>query len=177
MCGPAAIPILAAASAVVSAGGQLYSGMAQNSQAKYEARVADINQGVEIRARDDAAQRGEIAQMQQWRKVAQQYGDQRAKQAASGLDISFGSPADLLTDVSRIGGEDASTIAQNTVREMRGYEVNAANYTMQGRAALSRGKAALIGSGIQAFSTILAGASQVSKMGAARSGAATGYGS
>lgn len=112
--------------------------------------------------------------MRHWRQVAQAYGTQRAQQAASGLDVSFGSPADLLGDVYQIGAEDASIISQNTVREMRGYEVNAANYVTQGRAARSRGKAALIGSGIQAFSTILGAASQTSRMGAAGASARIG---
>lgn len=167
MCGPAAIPILAAASAVVSAGGQVYSGLAARNQGQYEAKVANINAGVQLRARDDAAARGEIEQMQHWRKVSQQYGTQRAAQAASGLDVGFGSPADLLSNVNQIGGEDASTIAQNTAREMRGYEVNAANYRMQGAAARSKGNAAMVGASIGAFSSILGAASQFGKMSAA----------
>lgn len=159
---------------MISAGGQVYSGLSANAQSKYEQRVAQQNRDIELRARDDAAQRGEIEQMRHWRQVAQQYGDQRARQAASGLDVSFGSPADLLGDVQQIGAEDASIISQNTVREMRGYEVNAANYVMQGRAARAKGKAALIGSVISGASTILAAASQTSRMGAAGSGARIG---
>lgn len=177
ICGPAAIVPLTIAAAAIQAGGQVYSGLAANAQGKYEQRVALQNRDIELRARDDAAERGEIEQMRHWRQVAQSYGDQRARQAASGLDVSFGSPAALIGDVMDIGGEDAAIIGENTVREMRGYEVNAANYVMTGRAARSRGKAALIGSGIQAFSTILGAAKQVSSMGAARASAGPGYGS
>lgn len=174
MCGPALLVPLTIASSVLAAGGQIYSGLAANSQAKYEQRVANQNRDIELRARDDARERGEIEQMRHWRRVQQEYGKQRAAQAAGGLDTSFGSPADNLGNVMQIGYEDSGTIAENTVREMRGYEVNAANYTMQGRAARSRGRSALIGSGINAFNTILSSASQVSRMRADRAAARIG---
>lgn len=112
--------------------------------------------------------------MRHFRRVAQAYGDQRARQAASGLDVSFGSPSDLLNDVMLVGYEDSQTLAQNTTKEVQGYEINAANYTMQARAARSRGRSALIGSGISAFSTILGSASQLSRMGGAAATAGIG---
>jgi hypothetical protein len=171
LCGPAAIVPLTIAATVVAAGAQVYSGLAANAQGKYEQQVAQQNQQISLRARDDARQRGEVEQMRHWRRVAQQYGDQRARQAASGVDVSFGSAADLLGDVQLIGGEDSQTIAENTVREMTGYEREAANYVMSGRAARSRGRAGLVAGGLGAFSTILGGASQISRMGGARSGA------
>lgn len=170
MCGPAVAIPLAIASTVVTAGAQLYSGASQKAQANYEAAIAKQNRNVELRARDDAAQRGELEQMRHWRRVSQAIGEQTARQAASGVDVNFGSAKDLLSDVQLIGGEDAQILAENTVREMRGYEVNAANYVMQGRAAKARGKASMIGGALSAFSTILGGASQVSGM---RSSAAT----
>jgi hypothetical protein len=154
--------------AVLTAGAQIYGGLSASAQGKYEQRIAEQNRSIELQARDDARARGEIEQMRHWRKVAQVYGDQRARQTASGLDPTFGSAADLMTDVQLIGYEDSGTIAENTVREMRGYEVSAANYRMQGRAAKARGKAAKISGFLQAGSTILDAASQTSKMSAAR---------
>lgn len=173
MCLPLAAAA-AIASAVVAAGGQVYSGMAANSQGKYEQQVANQNAGIERNAAADAAQRGEVAQMRQWRQVAQQYGEQNARQSASGLDTSFGSPAALLGDVTQIGYEDSQILAQNTEKEIKGYDINAANYVNQGNAARARGKAALIGSGISAFSTILGGASQASKIAGASATASAG---
>jgi hypothetical protein len=164
MCDPVSLTIGAA---VITAGAQVYGGMAANAQGKYQQRIAEQNRTVELQARDDARARGEIEQMQHWRKVAHIYGEQRAKQTASGLDPTFGSAADLMTDVQLIGYEDSGALAENTVREMTGYETNAANYRMQGRAARSQGKAALVGGILQAGSTILSSASQVSKMSAA----------
>lgn len=171
MCGPLALPIAAAA---VAAGGQLYGGLAANANSKYEQRVAERNRTIELRSRDDAMARGEVEQMRHWRRVAQQIGEQRAQQAASGVDVSFGSAADLLEDVSLIGYEDSGIIAENTAREVRSYDINAANYRMEGRAARSRGRNALIGSGINAISTILGSATQIGKMNRARSTASFG---
>jgi hypothetical protein len=161
MCDPVSLTIGAA---VLAGGAQIYGGMAANSQGKYEARVSEENRKHEINARNDAAERGVQAQARHWRQVAQMQGEQRAQQAASGLDISFGSAADLLGDVAEIGGQDSMTIARNTETEIKGYEINAANYTMQGRAARAKGKAALIGGIIGGTSTILGGAAQASKM-------------
>lgn len=165
MCDPVTLTL---ATTAVVAGGQIYQGAAQKSAAKYDARVANQNRQLELQARNDAAERGVEQQKQHWRRVSQQYGQQRAMQAASGLDISFGSPADLLSDVQELGAEDSKTIAANTAKEIKGYEINAANYVMQGRAAKSRGKAAMTGAVINAFGTVLGGATQVSKMKAGR---------
>jgi len=165
---------LTIASAAISAGGQIYSGLAANAQGKYESRVAQQNRNLEITNRNDAMARGEIEQMKHWRRVSQAVGDQRARQAASGLDPNFGSAADLVGDAMMIGYEDSATIGENTIREARGYEINAANYLMEGRAAKSRGKSALISSGISAFSTILGAASQTSKINAQRATSSIG---
>ena len=165
MCDPVTLTIAAAA---VTAGGQVYGGMAANSAAKYEARVADVNRQHELNARNAAAEKGVQEQSRHWRRIAQEYGEQRAQQAASGLDISFGSPADLLGDVQEIGAQDSMTLARNTENEIKGYEIKAANYTMEGRAARARGKAALVSGIIGATSTVLGSAAQVSKMNATK---------
>jgi hypothetical protein len=46
MCGPAAIVPLMIASAVFTAGGQIYAGAGKSAQAKYEARLATRNAGL-----------------------------------------------------------------------------------------------------------------------------------
>lgn len=162
MCLPA-IP-LAIASTAIAAGGQIYGGLSANAASNYEAAVATQNRNLELAARGNALERGEQEQTRHWRRVAQAYGEQAAAQAASGLDVGYGSPADNLADVMMIGYEDSRTISQNTVNEIRGYEMNAANYLMQGRAAKSRGRAALIGAGFGVASTILGGATKVSQL-------------
>jgi hypothetical protein len=165
---------LTVAATVVTAGSQIYSGMAQNSQAKYEAAVAMENRKHEEAAIQDTWQRRNIDQLRHWRRVSQQLGEARAGAAASGLDVNFGSVADTQQDISMIGMEDSSTINQNAIKEAQGYDINAANYTMQARAAKARGKAALVGSIIGATGTLLSGASQVGKGLASPGGGSSG---
>ena len=163
MCGP----ILAVASTALAVAGTVYSGLSANAQGKYENQVAQENRKHELAARDDAAKRGELEMMRHYRQVAQRLGLQRAQLASSGLDVNFGSAMDLEYDTTMLGQEDAAILAENTNREMRGFEINAANYTMQGRAAKAKGKAALIAAGFSAGSTLLSSASQMSQAKAA----------
>lgn len=178
MCDPVSLSL--AAATVLTAGSQVYGGMVANAQGKYEQAVAKENRKHELAARDDANQRRTIEQMRHWRRVSQMLGEQRAEGAALGLDVNFGSMADLQEDTMMIGYEDSAILNQNFDKEVKGYEINAANYTMQGRAARQRGKGALIGGLLSAGGTILGGASQIGQyragMGSA-SGATASFGS
>lgn len=165
MCGPALIPLTIAAG-VLTAGAQVYSGIAAKQQGKYENQIAQSNAQAERNAAADAQKRGQIAEQQRYRQLAQSMGAQRAAMAANGLDLSFGSAAGTVADTAMIGNEDALTIAQNTTREMQGHDISAVNYTMQGQAAKAKGDAALFSSVLSAGGTLLGTASQVGKMGA-----------
>lgn len=180
MCDPGTLTALTVAATVVTAGSQVYSGMAQKSQANYEAAVATENRKHEEAAIQDTWQRRNTDQLRHWRAVSQQLGEARAGAAASGLDVNFGSVAETQEDISLIGMEDSSTINKNAIKEVQGYDINAANYTMQARAAKARGNAALVGSIIGATGTLLSGASQVGKglagTGMGRSSASSSFG-
>lgn len=168
MCGPAAVIPLAIAATAVTAAGAIYQGNVAAAQGKYEAAVANQNAKMERAASDDARQRGETEQLRHYRRVAQVLGAQRAQLAAGGLDVTFGSAADLQGDTMALGLEDSAIIAENTRREMQGYDISAVNYTAQGRAARMRGNAARVGGYVSAASTILGGASQVGQIKAGR---------
>lgn len=137
--------------------------MAQNAQAKYEAKIDNQNAQLEERNRRDAISRGETQQVQHYRKLSQALGEARARNSAAGLDVSFGSAASLENDIALMGYEDSQTIAENTNKEVLGYDINAANYRMQGKAAKMRGHAAEIGGFIGAAGTLLSSASQIAK--------------
>jgi hypothetical protein len=137
--------------------------MAANAQGKYEAKVDERNAKLEGEAAKDAFARRNVDQMRLWRRVSQQLGEQRAGAAAAGLDVNFGSPSDLQQDTLQIGMEDSSTLNENTIKEVKGYDINAWNYRSQGAAAKMRGKAALTGSIIGATGTLLSAASQMGK--------------
>ncbi|MFL6728061.1 MAG: hypothetical protein ACJ8FS_16335 [Sphingomicrobium sp.] len=167
---------LAITAAVVTAGGQLYAGAAAKSQANFEAKVANQNAKMEGAAIADAQSRRQIDQMRLWRRVSQQLGDSRAKNAAGGLDVNFGSPAEAQTDITQIGAEDSSVLNKNYDKEVMGYDINAANYTNQARAAKARGSAAMTGAIIGATGTLLSAASQIGGKLAASSGASASFG-
>lgn len=169
MCAPVAA-IAAVAGAVLSAGGQIYSGMAANAQGKYQQAVADQNAQLEQRAQRDAISRAETDQVRHYRKLAQAMGEARVKNSAAGLDIGFGSAADLETDIALIGYEDSAALAENANKEIMGYDINAANYRNEGRAARSRGKASQTAGFIGAAGTLLSSASQFKKQNAANGG-------
>lgn len=147
--------------AVVTAGGQIYGGMAANAQGKYEQQVANQNAQIEDRNRVDAISRGETDQMQHYRKLSQTMGEARLRAAASGLDTGFGSSAGMLNDIGLIGYEDSAAIAENTNKEVMGYDIQAANYRSEGAAARAKGKAAETGAFIGAAGTLLSSASQI----------------
>ena len=135
--------------------------MAQNAQSKYEQRVNEQNAQLEDRSRIDAISRGETDQVRHYRRLAQALGEARVKNSAAGLDVSFGSAANFETDIALMGQEDAAALAENTNKEVMGYDINAANYRMAGKAARAQGKAALTAGYIGAAGTILSSASQV----------------
>lgn len=95
-------------------------------------------------------------------------GEARVKNAGAGLDVSFGSAASLEQDIELIGYEDSAAIAENTSKEIQGYDINAANYRAEAAGAKMRGKAAKTASYISAAGTLLSSASQIGSMNAGR---------
>lgn len=152
---------MAAAGALVTAGGQIYQGQVASEQAKYESKIADRNAELEERKRRDAISRGETEQRSHYRKLAQAMGEARVKNSAAGLDVGFGSAASLEDDIALIGYEDSAAISENVTKEVQGYDINAANYRSESAAAKMRGKAAKTASYISAGGTILSSASQI----------------
>ena len=170
MCDPVTLTVLTVAATVVTAGGQLYAADAQAEQFKYQAKVATENRKHELAARDDARKRGEMEQMRHWRRVAQMQGQQRAEMGAVGLDLGFGSPLDIQDETLAMGFEDSTILNQNTDQEVKGYEIRAANYGNEAKAAKMSAKAAKTSGYIAAAGTLLAGASQVGKINAGGGG-------
>ena len=168
MCAP---PVLALVAAGVAAAGAGYSALQANAQARGQAAQAKVNQAEANRSAADALERGNVEQQQHYRKVSAQMGAQRAAMAANGLDISFGSAAYLVGDTAMYGQEDASALAENTVREARGFEINAANYGAERKSAKLAATGALVKGAFDMGSTILSGASQYGKL---KAGSKTG---
>lgn len=160
MCNPA---VLALGAAVVSAAGTAYGGLAANAQGKYEAKVAEQNAKLTAEQGRDAIERGRIEQQRLDREYSQTAGAQRAAMAANGVDLGFGSAAGVQQDTAMMRGEDRAALDRNIHNEVRGLDINAANYRSQAQASRMKGKNQMIGSFISAGGTLLSGASQFGK--------------
>jgi hypothetical protein len=180
MCDPVTLTVVAIGATVLGGGitayGQIQQGNAINAQSKYEAKIADRNAKITEQGKLDAARRGEREQLNHWRRVAQAAGQQRAEFAAGGLDVNFGTPAEVVEDTMMIGYEDSSIIASNTKKEIEGYDLEQANYRDAAVAARMRGKAAKQAGKIGAVGTLIGTVGKAASMGASSFGSTGGGG-
>ena len=167
MCNPA---ILIAAGAAATIGGQLYSGVIASQNAKYAGQVADMNRERANEQAVDALNRGAQEHQIHYREVAATMGSQTARLAANGIDVSSGSARDVIGDTAMIGEEDSRTIAQNTYREMRGFEIDSLNYEAERRAAKRERAGIPMAVGLGIAQTALGAATQYGDVKARRSG-------
>lgn len=120
---------------VVSTGFSVYNAytqaQGQRDMAKYNEAVARNNATMAEYQAQDAVARGNKAAEDHSRKVASLAGTQRATMAARGLDISEGTPAEILTDTELFGQQDAATIKNNAAKEAWAARVQGSNYSAQ----------------------------------------------
>ena len=90
--------------------------------------------------------------------------------AANGVDLGFGSSADLLDDTSQLYGEDANRLNDNYRNEIRGIDISAANYRADAKAAKHAATGIAISTGFDVAGTILGGVGKSRGIQAARAG-------
>ena len=156
--GTMAVALFAAGTAVNSYAAYQQA-QAQKNAAKYEAAIAQQNQRLASWQAQDARARGAIEEARYAREAGQLMGSQRAALAASGVDISSGSAADIQADTTRLADLDLAAIRANTEREAFGYQVEARD--AQAASRLSRYGAQSIRPGLVAAGTLLGGSAQV----------------
>ena len=143
---------------MIAAGFQVFSaiqqGQAKEDQANYEAGVARNNQITAQYASDDALRRGELDVQKVQRQAAQLTGTQRASFAAKGMDITEGTPGDILDQTNFFGQIDANTARYNGKVDAWQKKTQAQNFGAQASAASDRAGGAMTGS-------LLSGAGQV----------------
>lgn len=112
------------------------AGQAQRASAESQAELADFNAAVaDLQARD-AIERGVDEENRFRSSVKVMVGSQRAGFAASNVDVSYGSAADVQADAAYLGELDALTIRTNAAREAWGYQVQAED--LRKRATIAR---------------------------------------
>lgn len=170
--GQLAIPLMIASTAV-SAMGAMRGAQAEKQNLSAQAAIARNNAVYQRQAEErnlalaeDARKRGQTEEYRQRLRTRNVAADQRAGLAAAGVDLSIGSPIDLIGDTFELGELDALTVRNNAAREANQYDnaawsnrVGASNYDTQ--AGLFQTQASNISPGMAAFTTFLDGASTV----------------
>lgn len=164
MCGPAAVPIIAAAGAGLAAIGTVYTGIQAQKQGQYQERVAEQNAKLSAEAANQETENTQQAALQHYRKLAALQGQQRVQMAAGGLDVNFGNAADLTADTEMLGREDARRIYDQGAQNVKGFDIEGVNYRASGRAARQQGNGAFVGSLFSAGATALGGAQQYGQL-------------
>lgn len=149
------------ASAAVGAVGAIQQGNAAAASANYNAKVNENNNILAQRAAEDARKRGEVEAQEHNRKVSALRGKQTAMMAANGLDVTSGSPLDILTDTAQMGALDTQTIRNNAEREGLGYEAQGMNFRAEAGLNRMQAKSAKQAGMIGAFGSVVSGVGQV----------------
>jgi hypothetical protein len=157
MCDP--VTLAATATAVTTIGG-VYKGLGDASLQRHQAGVAETNVVYAEREITDARDRGGREQLDQGRRVAALRGQQTAMMAGQGLDVAFGSPLDLIADTDAQGLEDQQTIRTNSLRQVEGLMIDAANSRAQARMLKAGARNTMISTAFEAGGTLLSGATQ-----------------
>jgi hypothetical protein len=160
MCTPMALGIASLAATVLggvqTAQAQSAAAAAQEAQAKENAKAADAQARNTVLA----------AQVEEDRRRAQtraMLAAQRAAFAANNVDMSMGTPMDLLGDTAAIGEQDALTIRANAARQAWGYKVDANNYLNEGKVAKAAGQNATMGTYLTTAGTAFGQAANLMK--------------
>jgi hypothetical protein len=148
--------VLSAAGAAYSVDAGNKAAEAQEDQSKENAKAAEAS-GRNVTL---SAQVEEDRRRQQTRQML---ASQRTTFAANGVDMSTGTPLEILGDTAAIGEQDALTIRANAARQAWGYSVEANN-------SLNQGRMAVVGAKNNAIGTYLTTAGSMAQQGASIAG-------
>lgn len=126
--------------------GQLMNSQSQQDQANYSAQVAKNNATTAQYQADDARRRAELDAEAIQRRTSGMVGQQRAGYAAKGLDISDGTPGDVIDQTNFFGNIDAGTARYNGKVDAWGKTVQSQNFSSSANAATYNGGMASAGS-------------------------------
>jgi hypothetical protein len=159
-------PVLAIAAAAVTATGQVLNGIGQSQQYRYQAQIDDQNNRLATDQARDSIDNTNLESQRRYRQLADTQGKQQAAMAANGVDLNFGSPADVQRDTAMIGGEDIGQIYKAGYQRTRGYDIDGWNYRSQAAANRAKASGALMQGIFSGLGTALGGASNMGGGGA-----------
>lgn len=114
-------------------------GLAEQRSLESQAGLADYNAQVADLQSADATARGVQDENKFRTGVRGMIGSQRASLAASNVDVSFGSAADVQGDAAFLGELDALTIRTNAAREAWGFNVQGEDLRRRAQTARQEG--------------------------------------
>jgi hypothetical protein len=142
----------------VGAIGSIMQGNAQSASYAYQAQIAQMNANIAMQNATVDTNVGGAEGVQKGLQIAQQIGQTKATQGASGLDLNSGSGAAVRASEAQLGRFDQGMVQFNAARRAYGSQIQGIQDTAQANldnAAASTAKTAGI---IGAFSSILGGA-------------------
>lgn len=152
---------LMAASSLVSGIGQMQQANAQAQAAQMSAQINQRNAEFADRRALDALMRGQEEEQRVRQDAHQLKGKQTVGFAAAGLDLSFGSPLDVLVD-TQIGMElDSMRARRNAALEAEDFDRQAWSYRAQAGLDRAEASSARTGGMIGAVGTVLGGGARI----------------
>jgi hypothetical protein len=134
----------------LSAAGAVTSAIGAYQQAKVAGDVAARNAKIADLQAEDALRRGENEAAELRRRVAATKSAQRVSLAAKGLDLTYGTAADLQDQTDFFGEYDVATVRANARKEAWSRRSQSANFQAEAlsqRPWLSAGNTLLTGAG------------------------------
>ena len=150
------------AGGVLSAYGAQQQGTATQQMYNYRAQVSRINADINRQNAEWARTKGETEAMQYGAKAAQQRGQIKVAQAASGLDVNSGSARDVQASQERIKDMDLETIRANAAKVAYDYDTKAVMDENQASLDVMAGDNARKAGNINALGSIIGTVSSVS---------------
>jgi len=167
MCDPITLSLIGGAIGVAGTGGLEALGTYTAAQAEAEASEFTAKQALnnakiaDIKA-EDVERRGAIESSKSELQTKRDIGEQVTAGAAAGVDVGSGVIQGLTAETAQSGAADVTTIQRNAALEAWGFKTQADAF--RGEASLAKSKAKTIKrlAPIQAFSTLLSGATSSS---------------
>ncbi len=153
---------------ILSGAGQIASANAEAKAAKYNAEVQRQNAMLADRQARNVLDAGTREEQKQNAMTQEQKAKHHAAQAANGVDVTFGTPLDLMVDTARQGAIDALTIRTNAYRnyddtrnQAVSYRNQAALYDTQAKNSRTAGVLGAFGSMASAFGSAYGNAAKM----------------
>ncbi len=157
----AALPVLTAIGAGISAVSTVAGGVAARNQGNYQAEIAKNNQTIALQNAARAEQAGNVQAEATGRKGAARLAGIKVGQASSGLDVNKGTPSEVQAGQRETNQLDTETVLNNAELHAYGYRTMASNFEAEEKLDKAKADNAVPASLLKAGGGLLANASSI----------------